>query len=79
MHGKLIDEVTWPSTEEESGQFLHSIRGNQLHLSATHHGDHDEFWILMSRKISGREISRYNVRYVKSIKWADVSYTWADI
>ena len=73
MNGKLIDEVTWPDTEEEPGQILQSIHGNQLHLSATHHGDHDEFWIVLSRKITGREISRFNPRYISSITWEDDS------
>ena len=79
MHGKLIDEITLPDSQEAAGQYLESGRGDQLHLSATHHGDHDEFWVVLSRRISGREVSRYNTRYLLSIKWADDSTKWADI
>lgn len=41
----------------------------KLYLSATHHGDRDEFWIIEEPCGGGKEIARYNMRFVEDIKW----------
>lgn len=38
-----------------------------LHLSATYHGDHDQFWVVVSE--GGKEVSRYNARGIQHIVW----------
>lgn len=39
-----------------------------LNLSATFHGDHDEFWVVES-DANYREIRRHNCRNVSTIEW----------
>ncbi len=39
-----------------------------LHLSATYHGDHDEFWIVQTK--DGEEVSRHNPKFAETIRWA---------
>jgi len=70
MHGKKISTIYWPDTESEQGRML-SSKDDDLILDATYHGDHDEFWIVQKRKITGREVARYNPRYVESIIWKE--------
>jgi hypothetical protein len=69
MHWRKIDSIYWPDTQAEQGRFL-SVGSycDDLRFSATHHGDHDEFWILAMK--DGKEIARYNPRFLESIIWA---------
>lgn len=70
MHGKKIEAVCWPDSENKSGEILPSgNRYGELTLSATHHGDRDEFWIIQTK--DGKEIARYNTKYVESIVWEE--------
>jgi hypothetical protein len=70
MHGKLIDYIelnpAWTShgNPESVGKYEPAV----LHLSATHHGDHDQFWIVESK--DGKEVARYNPRGVQHIRWS---------
>lgn len=70
MNGKKIDVVYLPDTNDECGRQL--VAGHpgceSLHLSATYHGDHEEFWIVQMYK--GEEVARHNPRYVETIAWA---------
>lgn len=70
MNGKKIDVVYLPDTNDEYGRQL--VAGHpgceSLHLSATYHGDHEEFWIVQIDK--GVEVARHNPRYVETIAWA---------
>jgi len=70
MNGKKIDVVYLPDTNDEYGRQL--VAGHpgceSLHLSATYHGDHEEFWIVQMDK--GVEVARHNPRYVETIAWA---------
>ena len=68
MNGRNIEMVQWPDTESEQGRCMMRGEGIGLHLSATYHGDHDEFWIVQTN--AGVEQSRHNTRYVESIIWA---------
>jgi len=68
MHGRKIAAVYWPDTDSERGRSIEAERdGVSIALSATHHGDHDEFWIVVSR--DGAEVARHNPRYVESFLW----------
>lgn len=63
MHGKKIKEI-WYSDSENA--FNECVRN--LELSATYHGDRDEFWAVKKNE-QGIEIERYNLKFVSSIMW----------
>lgn len=68
MHGKRIKEVRWPDNGAKIGERLVSgISADDIYMSATRHGDREEFWIVVVR--NGKEVSRENPRYVKTIFW----------
>jgi len=70
MHGKKIKRVDWPDSGEELGRHLPAgDQHGELTLSATYHGDRDEFWIVRTK--DGKEVARHNARYAESIVWAD--------
>jgi hypothetical protein len=69
MHGKKITAVYWPDTNDETGRCLVSgAECGDLHLSATYHGDHDEFWIVQTK--NGEEVARHNPKFAETIQWA---------
>ena len=68
MDGKQIKSVCWTDTESEQGRCLPSgLNGCRLYLSATYHGDRDEFWVVAEK--DGHEIARHNIKYIESIEW----------
>jgi hypothetical protein len=69
MHGKLIDyiELNPAWTQTGNPERVVAREGLTLHLSATYHGDHDEFWIVLS--MGGTEVARYNPKGVQHIRW----------
>ena len=72
MNGKQIKAVYWPDTESDKGIHLIANDDVLIDMSATHHGDHDEFWICEHRK-TGKdwvEVARHNLRCVESFRWA---------
>lgn len=69
MNGKPISEVWFPGDGNSLNQRMRSNEDGNLTLSATYHGDHDEFWIVRTK--DGKELSRVNVRYVTEIIWAE--------
>jgi len=72
MNGKQIAEVWWPDTETEQGRIMKSSDHVLLEMSATYHGDHDEFWIVEHNKIEGEfvETARHNLKFIEGFKWA---------
>ena len=46
------------------------LLGNELsaHLSATYHGDRDEFWVVVTK--DWEELERHNARHILSIVWS---------
>lgn len=70
MNGKSIDFIdlnpAW--TQHGNPERIPAAIGITIALSATYHGDHDEFWIVVS-DASG-EIGRYNPRGVQHIRWS---------
>ena len=73
MNGKKIEIVYWPDSESEKGRSINQNDEMLLEMSATHHGDHDEFWIVQYKKINGEftEIARHNPKYVESFYWKE--------
>jgi hypothetical protein len=67
MHGRKIARIIFDGA---SSYQIHEVRseGNvQLELSATYHGDHDEFWVL--KLVDGEEVERYAPRLIETITW----------
>ena len=65
MNGKKIRALYWyggnePPTMRQGGEF---------YLSATYHGDHDEFWVVQTK--DDKEIARYNPRYIETLVWGE--------
>lgn len=68
MDGKSIDGIYWPDTNDgQRHQIFAPDTQYDLHLSVTHHGDHDEIWVIQS--INGKEVARHNPRYLETIVW----------
>lgn len=67
MNGWAIDFITWPDTETDKGQKLKTDKDRKLFLSATYHGDRDEFWVV--EEFKGVEVARYNTRFIDMISW----------
>lgn len=67
-HGRLITEIWLPGEGNAYDQRLQAKDGVELQFSATSHGDHDAFWIVVKR--NGVEASLINARQVTEIVWA---------
>lgn len=69
LHGKKISAIKFPETGM-TDPWIRSHHGMMGHLefSQTYHGDHEQFWILHIDH-GGKEVSRYNPRFVESIHW----------
>lgn len=78
MHRKAIATVWWPDTETDKGRVLNSSGSGQLYMSATHHGDHDEFWIVEADSL-GNEVARHNPRFVESWQWETVADIYSEL
>lgn len=67
MNGKKIRAAYGPG---DDGLVLNSGgNGIDYHLSATYHGDRDEFWVVGMK--DGNEVERHNAKHIASIYWAD--------
>lgn len=62
MHGKQISEIYF---EHEA---IKAKDQTTLMLSATYHGDRDEFWVI--QYLDMQEVARHNCKYIATIKWA---------
>lgn len=73
MHGRRIKfiELDPHWTEAGNPESVGKYDQLDLRLSATHHGDHDQFWVVASE--GGKEVSRYNVRGIQRIVWSPES------
>lgn len=75
LNGREIDQLWWPDTEDKKGQVLKSTPCMRLRMSATHHGDHDQFWICEDHWNDGlerwEEMARHNPRYVDGWIWKE--------
>lgn len=73
MNDKKIKVAYWPDRDNEKDVQVKSEEEKiLLKMSATHHGDHDEFWIVelqKNKKGDWYEYARYNPRYVDVILW----------
>jgi hypothetical protein len=70
MHGKEINlfDVHPCWTQHGNPERIASGRGRKLNLSATHHGDHDQFWIIETNQ-DGWEVRRWHASAVAHIEW----------
>jgi hypothetical protein len=66
-NGKKIKAVYWPDNGCAFGGGMEAKGATSYHLSATYHGDRDEFWIVVEE--SGVETSRINAKNVTQIVW----------
>ncbi len=66
-HGKQIAELWLPGDGNAYQEIMRARNDMTLELSATHHGDHDEFWIVV--KENGVETRRINAKQVTEIVW----------
>ena len=65
-HGKEIKKIWFNGANGD--QAISASDRTKLTMSATYHGDRDEFWVLVVD--DGVEIAQHNCRYVASIEWA---------
>lgn len=66
-HGKEIAEFFLPGDGHALNTNVKAGGPVELRLSATFHGDHDEFWIVLL--VNGDERERYNTKFVSKITW----------
>ena len=68
LNGRKVYAVWWPDVKGNKGVLIKSGRNRILEMSCSHHGDHDEFWII-EMNADRKELARHNVKYVESIVW----------
>jgi len=73
MHGKSIDYIDLNPMWTQSGnpERVSANANRKIEMSATYHGDHEQFWILVFE--NGQEVERYNPHGVQHIRWSPVS------
>jgi len=69
MHGKKIARIIWTGENLWHSDIAADGEFKTLELSATFHGDHDEFWVI--EREYGKEIARHNCRNISTIVWAE--------
>lgn len=72
-HGREIREIFFPPSPFAEGAKMVSNERLKLGFSATHHGDHDQFWIVVfdvDNDGNVRETARYNPRHLEGWVWA---------
>lgn len=62
MHGRAIKKIFFLDDE-----ILEEKDDLRLELSATYHGDHDEFWVVAKRGTD--EVERWNCKSLAGIVW----------
>jgi hypothetical protein len=66
MNGKQISKIWWIN---DYGDSCIEAKGQKtLMLSATYHGDRDEFWVIEYDDM--QEVARHNCRDIATITWA---------
>ena len=72
MDGKEILHICLSDGRDHTASpFVTADKAIRMKLSATYHGDHDEFWVVVYQRAGGDEIQRYNCKNVASITWAE--------
>lgn len=69
MHGKLIAHIDLHCDCNGNPNCIITPRDGVLSLSATYHGDHEQFWVVQTK--DGKEVARYQARALDRIVWAD--------
>lgn len=65
MNGRRIGRIWFENNEGFS--CIESNGECELVLSATKHGDRDEFWVVQYSGI--HEVTRHNCRFISTIEW----------
>ena len=69
MNGKSIAHIDLKCDCHGNPMCKVADRDRSLMLSATHHGDHDEFWVIELVNNGTKEVARYNVSSLDRIVW----------
>ena len=67
MHGRQIKRIWFNGANGD--ETIAADGQRTLRLSATYHGDRDEFWV--EEYFNACEVARYNCKFIASIIWAD--------
>lgn len=77
-HGRIISSIGWPDSEFNEGGYIHAKPDEvRLWLEVSHHGDHDQIWVIYEEmgNVNGDprwiEKHRYNPRYLEVISFRD--------
>lgn len=69
MNGKEIARFEYTAADGNPYEKYVGMRGiTKIHLSATYHGDRDEFWVVVEK--DAQEIERHSCKNVSAIFWA---------
>ena len=66
MNGKQVKKIWWNGANGDESMIAEGQR--TLMLSATYHGDRDEFWVVQFEDM--REVARHNCKSISTIEWA---------
>ena len=66
-HGKPIQAINFPDGSGVRNN-IECDTGLALIFEYSYHGEYDESWVCQLDK-NGKEIRRFNVRYIESIEW----------
>lgn len=69
MHGKPIQSVTFMDNHGNTSDWWRSSDATRIELSVTHHGDHDEHWVLLIDRATGEEVARRRAGACDEIEW----------
>lgn len=74
MHGRAVRRIEYIDGPLGNPQFweqgLKWTAGQSMVLSATYHGDRDEFWLVL-RDADGKELERRRAATVERIVWME--------
>lgn len=66
--GRMVKRIWWNGVD---GDQLKSAKQHEHMVTLKEfYGDHDEDWILLVDSGTGKEIERYNAKYLALIEWA---------
>lgn len=71
-NGKRAKYITFESIDGQSDDYSdgHDDVQRILQYESDYYGDHTENWIVVYEK--GKEVSRYNMKFIKSIIWEQI-------
>ena len=73
INGKKIAKVWWPENYEGREMYLEADAETLLEMSATYHGDYNQYWIIeykFTEDDDFQEVARHNPKFVAGFRWA---------